>query len=92
MQELVSYAPIKVLSISPMQANEGSNQGIRINFAPEQGNLTHKLNIKLRTFQLNLSLSKTWGLDQKFYPTVRKSPFKKIKSPTIPPRSACAWM
>ena len=33
-QELVSYAPIKVLSTSPMQANEGSNQGIRINFSP----------------------------------------------------------
>ena len=35
MQELVSYAPIKVMSTSPMQANEGSNQGIRINFAPK---------------------------------------------------------
>ena len=56
-----------------MQENEGSNQDIRINFAPrEQGNLTYKLNIKLHTFQLTLSLSKTWGLDQKFYHTVRK--------------------
>ena len=44
---------------------------------PEQGNLTYKLNIKLHTFQLTLSLSKTWGLDQKFYPTVRKSPHSK---------------
>ena len=34
MQELVSYAPIKVLSTSPMQANKGSNQGIRLNFTP----------------------------------------------------------
>ena len=73
------------------QMRDQTMQGIRINFAPEQGNLTYKLNIKLRTFQITLSLSKTWGLDQKFYPTVRKSPFKKIKSPTIPPRSACAW-
>ena len=82
MQELVSYAPIKVLSTSPMQANKGSNQGIRLHF--EQVNLTYKLNIKLFTFQLTLSMSKTLGLNQKFYPTVRKSPFKKIKSPTIP--------
>ena len=37
MQELVSYAPIKVLSTSPMQANEGSNQSIRINFAQRKG-------------------------------------------------------
>ena len=86
MQELASYAPIKVLSTSPMQANEGSDQGIRINFAPRT-----RLNIKLRTFQLTLSLTKMWGLDQKFYPTVRKSPFKKIKSPTVPPCSTCAW-
>ena len=28
---------------------------------------------------------------QKFYPTLRKSPFKKNKSPTISPCSACAW-
>ena len=28
---------------------------------------------------------------QKFYPKLRKSPFKKIKSPTISPCSACAW-
>ena len=54
-----------------MQVNEGSNQGIRINFLPpEQGNLIYKLNNKLRTFQLTLSLSKTWELDQKSYPTV----------------------
>ena len=37
MQELASYAPIKVLSTSPMWVNEGSNQGIRLNLAPRAG-------------------------------------------------------
>ena len=37
MQELACYAPIKVLPTSPMRANEGSNQGIRLNFAPRAG-------------------------------------------------------
>ena len=30
--------------------------GIRLDFAPEQGNLIYKLNIKLCTFQINVSL------------------------------------
>ena len=37
MQELASYAPIKVLPTSPMWANEESNQGIRLNSAPRAG-------------------------------------------------------
>ena len=88
MQELVSYAPIKVLSTSPMQANEGSHQGIRINFPPEQGNLTYKVNIKLRIFQLTV---KDVGIRPKFLPHSKEITFQEDQIPYYSPRSACAW-
>ena len=79
MQELVSYAPIKVLS---MQANEGSNQGIRINFSPEQGNLAYKVNIKLRTFQLTV---KDVGIRPKFLPHSKEITFQEDQIPYYSP-------
>ena len=53
MQELVSYANIKVLPTSSMQANEEANQGTRLNFVPREQDLTYKLNIKMKFKTLN---------------------------------------
>ena len=68
-----------------MRENEGTNQGIRLKFAPLQGiGEFNLLNIKLY-FQLTLSLTKTWGLDQKFCPTVREIAFQEDQIPSYFP-------
>ena len=60
-----SYVPIKVLPHLPHVGKQGVKPGIRLKLRP-QGRATN----------LPLSLSKTWGLDQKFCPTVREIAFQ----------------
>ena len=83
MQELVSYAPIKVLSTSPMQANEGSNQGIRIKISPRAREFNlYKVNIKLRTFQLTV---KDVGIRPKILPHSKEINFQEDQIPYYSP-------
>ena len=83
MQELVSYAPIKVLSTSPMQAKEGSNQGIRIKISPRAREFNlYKVNIKLRTFQLTV---KDVGIRPKFLPHSKEITFQEDQIPYYSP-------
>ena len=71
-------APIIVLPPLPMGENKGLKQGIRLNFAPraEEFNLL---------FNLPLALSETWGLDQKFCPTVREIACQEDQIPSYSP-------